>query len=443
MAEAVGLAVGVASFGIQLCGSIITYIDALAERKDEIDAVASQARILESLLGTIRTTCTKHEAEHAEAARAASECLLACEADLGAVRDVMVKLCGVPVADPSFKQLLKDKAKKMTYPLRKSVLDQVLNRLGRVTQVLQSALQNLSLDASFSTETTMHSLQRMALDTQSVLALVETQISSVSQTNALLVQAASSWSQAQIVNDSNERKMDSLLEGVSRIESALQQLNLSKHPNQSSQQEIIGRLIAKPSNLQALSNDLQESFSDYSLASRLGSNRFSCSCRRRHVRQSWFSRWGPLRLFDEASSTISHERTCRFSKFQDVQVKRLVGIESLLGAAIALSFEMSSGAGGLGISPRFTYRATVGPSSPAFRSLKIFHDAAVLQCQNPQNVSRLMDKVIETIDGFFRSKRAHPTDVNNRNESLVHVAAREVRCDSTLLTRVRLTSFDL
>jgi hypothetical protein len=145
MAEAVGLAVGVASFGIQLCGSIITYIDALAERKDEIDAVASQARILESLLGTIRTTCTKHEAEHAEAARAASECLLACEADLGAVRDVMVKLCGVPVADPSFKQLLKDKAKKMTYPLRKSVLDQVLNRLGRVTQVLQSALQNLSL----------------------------------------------------------------------------------------------------------------------------------------------------------------------------------------------------------------------------------------------------------------------------------------------------------
>ena len=145
MAEAVGLAVGVASFGIELCGGLIIYLDSLSERKDEIIALVSQTHLLEVVLGALRDTCLKYESNHSEAAKIASKCLLACEEDLNAVRNIMAKLCGHFIADPNLKQVLKEKAKQIVYPVRRPALDQVLNRLTRISQIVQSALQNLTL----------------------------------------------------------------------------------------------------------------------------------------------------------------------------------------------------------------------------------------------------------------------------------------------------------
>jgi hypothetical protein len=280
---------------------------------------------------------------------------------------------------------------------------------------------------SLSTENPVNSLYKASLEAQANLALVKRQVEDMPHIDALSSQIVSLQAGAQIAVTSSNQKLEALLQGLSRIETAINNLNLPSKIDEMNQREVVGRLMAKPSGLQALCREFPDSTSTYASSSFKKSGEFTCTCPRRHIRRGWYSRWGFLEFFDETGSMVTHDATCRFANLQNYSVMRIFGIRSIMRTAVALSFEMRSGAGGFSISPQFTFRATVGPEAPAFRVISYLINYSYRWNMSSDQFCQLVEKIINKLDHLFKSRQAVPTDINHRNHSLLHCAASNVR----------------
>lgn len=183
-----------------------------------------------------------------------------------------------------------------------------------------------------------------------------------------------------------------------------------------------------------------------------------CLCKRagklgRQVqRRSQF--WGPLYLYQD-TDTMQHLPRCPFHQVATKQRDqttgmRVTGLKYLLGAAIEISFNMRSGAGGWGISPAFTYYPTVDTkSAPAFRIVELMkelfyrisredwyicHNDKPASMDNPTETVPVMDestrarfvrlaliKMVKLFQG--QEKGASPLEVDSENRSLMHAVA--------------------
>ena len=205
---------------------------------------------------------------------------------------------------------------------------------------------------------------------------------------------------------------------------------------------LVGRLIAKPSNLRALCDgraglpeqgeaSMERSFTcveSLSLYNSVKKSSLGCICRRRKRYQRQQLRWGPIELYDEASFSEEHYPNCKSSQIVTASHRhrsvglKYTGITGLLNRAIAMAFSMSSGAGGFSISPSFTYYATVDEdSAPAFRLLETLSDA-YWYCDRDDSLNGLSELVSRKILGLFQERQASPTDMSSYNKTLLHVA---------------------
>ncbi len=137
-----------------------------------------------------------------------------------------------------------------------------------------------------------------------------------------------------------------------------------------------------------------------------------------------------------ALAPISHTRRIRGFKY--------LGWAGLLHQAIDMSMTMTFGAGGMSISPTFSYSNRVDDQkAPAFRIVALlgafsraFRRSRLSHIRNPKGSirSRRLYRQIQKCDEFvaacmseipklFHSGRASLTDVNRDNQSLLHVLA--------------------
>ncbi|RYO81224.1 hypothetical protein DL766_002504 [Monosporascus sp. MC13-8B] len=141
----VGLAAGLASLGIQVCGGITSYLDAIKCRADDIDSVRRQVKSFESVLAVIQTALNQVDSSHRVSAAAVAECFQSCETELKALDTFVSGLTGGVTPQVNFRDKLKEQTRKLTYAFNRSKLNQLEDKLDRVNRIFQTALQGLGL----------------------------------------------------------------------------------------------------------------------------------------------------------------------------------------------------------------------------------------------------------------------------------------------------------
>ncbi|RYP43504.1 hypothetical protein DL768_009892 [Monosporascus sp. mg162] len=141
----VGLVAGLASLGIQVCGGITDYLDAVKCRADDIASARRQAQSFKNVLQIIQTTVAQVDSNHQVASTAVVECIKSCEAELNTLESFVSELIGDATSLANFKGKIKEQTKKLSYAFNRSKLDQLEARLARANGIFQTALQSLGL----------------------------------------------------------------------------------------------------------------------------------------------------------------------------------------------------------------------------------------------------------------------------------------------------------
>lgn len=202
---------------------------------------------------------------------------------------------------------------------------------------------------------------------------------------------------------------------------------------------LLRRVLAKPSQTRELLDGLSASWptgnhSDSSFQKSLDlslSSKFqglSCSCLRHKHRQGTSQNFGPFWLRTE-SSYHGHSQTCQLFHWNLGKQRRwfeltTVRRSSFWSWALGVSFAITTGAGGLSISPNLTYRPVVEQErSPVFRVLNALQEFFLWGSGtrlSQTDVSRCLSAVASMILTLYQEKKAFPYEVDARGESAVY-----------------------
>jgi hypothetical protein len=126
-------------------------------------------------------------------------------------------------------------------------------------------------------------------------------------------------------------------------------------------------------------------------------------------------------------SMTSHCDTCPFSKMakrtKALGVKYVI-CSSLLSFSVQAKLSVVTGAGGLSISPRLSFRNIVPRDSPAFKLLKGL-DILSYNEKKPLShifVSSYLDNTLRQLHELFSEGKSSPTDVTSNGSTLLHVS---------------------
>ena len=139
------LAAGLVSLGLQVCGGIITYVDALDCREQDIASVRQQHHSLQITLRVVETSLSQLPRDHQEAAAAAHDCLDVCQAKLKGLESLVAELASSNSPSTSRRGKIRHQSKKLLYPFSRVKLEQLETRLQSANATLQLALQALGL----------------------------------------------------------------------------------------------------------------------------------------------------------------------------------------------------------------------------------------------------------------------------------------------------------
>ncbi|KAI0594823.1 hypothetical protein F4775DRAFT_572051 [Biscogniauxia sp. FL1348] len=478
-----GLGLSIASLGLQVCGGITTYLDAVRCRDEEIASVKQQNETLIKTLQVIRNSLSCH-ASTSPLPDAMSTCLKLFETRLGDLQILATELTNTHRPDDGLGKKVKDQGKLIWYPFKRPKLQQLEDKLSRANEALQLALQAFGIDISLGN---VEKLVTIETDTSSIsaeLQIVKSEIASTSQPifqihdslptvqkaveslgplislesgnlgKRVLEGVGILGDEVRDVRDSIRLPLTAQQEQLSRIEmqnvAHLKRLDRLEHliiglgdEGGVTPERAIGRLITKPTNLR----EICDSFSDQKTGTRHNeesnfprlskdhktpiSNKlmsFICTCRPQRSMEStrFFGSW--LNLYS-GTTWKQHLPGCPLFSTRATSQRQIcirsTGLARLLGSAIEVTFTLSSGAGGFSIGPNFTYYPTVNSSrAPAFRIMALLGIAAIFTCKPENPTSQWGDLLVASIARIaklFREGRASPLAVNEDNENLNHV----------------------
>lgn len=242
-----------------------------------------------------------------------------------------------------------------------------------------------------------------------------------------------------------------LLEGLARMQHDFTQVLQFKsmEASQSLPEQALGRLVAKPSNLESFAGQLTSlnpaaeahtkttAGSTMSLAG--GVDFDTCSCFARRTRQRNRTRWANLEIFGDTVVHHSHFPSCRYARVPGSTSRhhmfgvRLQSVLGIVNSAIEVTFTMSVGARfGLG-GPNFAYHPIVDSNvAPAFQlfgflfaccwKMKEARRTGVGQPLLLSEWSDLTASVSTKLLDLYDQNRASPMDVDGQNGSLVNKA---------------------
>ncbi|KAF6817886.1 hypothetical protein CPLU01_13460 [Colletotrichum plurivorum] len=146
MAEVLGTVVGVVSLGIQLSSGIMTYLDGIQCREEDIDSTKRRCRSMEALLKemeSLRLRLPPPTALTNTNGTALEESMTSAKAELSLLADFMAKISpsdALPSPKTAIKKLREQK-RKLLYPFRRDHLDHLDSRLEAANTTLRAALQ--------------------------------------------------------------------------------------------------------------------------------------------------------------------------------------------------------------------------------------------------------------------------------------------------------------
>jgi hypothetical protein len=147
-----------------------------------------------------------------------------------------------------------------------------------------------------------------------------------------------------------------------------------------------------------------------------------CSCKigKSHQSRTWSTE--VLDLTRATSVSHIHKMGCPLStqrRSATVLAAKYSYRSRFVTRLLSFSVSITSGAGGLSISPSLTFRATVSDSSPAF---SLFTDDSIVAFKG-KSAESYCEWVTRELYRLFREHKAYPTDVNVWGDNLLHVSA--------------------
>ncbi|KAI1127598.1 hypothetical protein F5Y10DRAFT_242571 [Nemania abortiva] len=154
-----------------------------------------------------------------------------------------------------------------------------------------------------------------------------------------------------------------------------------------------------------------------------------CICRQKYERLHRQAKMGDLSVDMLSSVRWKHLPECRYAKSEVLSKSNSIhlsyrGLRWLLSKAVDVSISLSTGSGGLSISPNITIRPMVDETrAPVFRSLKFLHDSLERQFGPLQDEFlrlRLLEEVVHRILHQYRSQNISPYEVDSKGQSVMH-----------------------
>ena len=141
----VGTATGIVSLGLQLYGSISSYIDAVKERREDLAASTRHLQGLRSSLRTIQAAIPTLSTRCQVQGDTVLLCLQSCEDELKSLEKLLGILVDAPVKPSNFIAKLKEEKKRLSFPFHRPSLIKLEDRLQGANSVLQTAIHALEL----------------------------------------------------------------------------------------------------------------------------------------------------------------------------------------------------------------------------------------------------------------------------------------------------------
>ncbi|KAJ9141639.1 hypothetical protein NKR23_g7786 [Pleurostoma richardsiae] len=144
---------GFVSLGIQVVGGLVTYLDAIKDREDDLRAANDRVQQLHRQIKTVNTVTEQIGVQHLGASDDVKHCIVSCEKQLKELEDFLVEIGGgqqvtqtTPVPRSSrLKDAIEQIKKKGSYPFRRSKIKMLRTRLDNTVDALQTALITLDL----------------------------------------------------------------------------------------------------------------------------------------------------------------------------------------------------------------------------------------------------------------------------------------------------------
>lgn len=135
--------VGLIGFGKKTCNAVMTYLDAVKSRSEEIECARKEVQTIRHLLATIENSTDKISSCHESSKSGVRACMETCHREIAALESLVSELQG-PTAVSNDGRLwnnIRDQGKKLTYPFHRSKLDRLRAQLDKVIRTLHVALQ--------------------------------------------------------------------------------------------------------------------------------------------------------------------------------------------------------------------------------------------------------------------------------------------------------------
>ena len=199
------------------------------------------------------------------------------------------------------------------------------------------------------------------------------------------------------------------------------------HENQQAHQSTIARaqyqLISKPSELRSASDTLRKEEPGFAVKQVWDVKRYRlCSCGPNRQMHDMLEGWRYWRLSWESYSQHSIECPLytKLQKTQSVKIRCMLPTW-FLRRVIDYTFSITSGAGGLAISPQLTVvRMVDGSCSPAFHQAYRLVTSSFLGRRHGE--APTLEDEIKVLPGLFCAGDASPFDVDQYGRTLLHVS---------------------
>ncbi|KAI1271758.1 hypothetical protein F5Y07DRAFT_404106 [Xylaria sp. FL0933] len=385
-----GLVTGVVSLGLQVAGGLSDYLDAVKGRTEELGSAKRQTTEMKESLLTIKDLLLQVENTFPKSAIMIKRHVNSCDAELSALHALLSELSQPSPSGTGIRLKLSEQKKKLTYPFNRSHISRLEERLTKVNNTLQTALQVTELEISINSNSQIRQVRDLVVSMSQSL-VVRTQSTSLIATRRDPEQTANSGP-------------------VIPLESIETAISLASKPSLlSSSMETLERC-----------NTVQAPRSKWFTA---------CSCPIFRKTSYQRSRWGSFTFFYGTSTTRRHLPDCPLSQIDGgTQATKFAveftGLRKLFQTAFVLSFLNPHGAGGRSFTPNFTYYPTVDErTAPVFRILTLayymvdYHDqedkvakATVLRC------------CLNSIFTLYSRKKASPQDIDSTGQSIMDLA---------------------
>ncbi|KAL3300202.1 Ankyrin repeat-containing protein [Colletotrichum asianum] len=424
MAEVLGTVVGVVSLGLQVCSGLNVYIDGLQCRREEIESTIRHQKSLETLVAQIEGLHNRRQAPGICSAPL-QESMASAKAELLRFDEFInkIRIESETGTDKSAGNMMKIQKKKLLYPFRRDRLDRLVTRLDVVIKALQAALQVFELEASLETKDSLDQVLQTVSRSELTMLSIQRKIDENASLACLPDYATKQdvMELKKLMADLMSPTATGTLRNMVSKPSALRAIcdNMSS----------LGTMNRMDGSSLALSETVSTEPACQEMNIR---SQFRCTCNPRRILRRQKRSLGPVSFAKEAVTEKTHGIECPFAVFNTHGTNTwstgitLRAFRGLVSAAVNVSLSITTGAGGFGISPSFTY-FHMRASSPASQVVDIWLSALGTVGHKLTNAElvKLSERGIQTLKTVFTARASSPFEIDIKGDTLLHAATKQ------------------